>query len=717
MKKRSAPAARTIGRRREQERRGARYRFGFDIGGTFTDFVLIDTTSGRVETYKTLTTPVEPSRAVREGWRTLLERVGVSGEQVDSAIHATTLITNALIERKGAKAALITTEGFSDVLDTQREMRYDIYDLHSPPVEPLIPRTLRWEVKERLNNFGEVVEPLDETTIERAIEGLRHAGVEAVAICFLHSYKNPMHEQRVGARLAEALPELAVSLSHEVAPEVREYERMSTTVANAYVQPLAQRYVQRLERDLREGGFQRRMYLMLSSGGITVGETATKLPIRMVESGPAAGVLAAIFYGEQLKVRDLVAFDMGGTTAKMCLVKGGQPARAHAFEIARVHRFKRGSGLPVRVPAIELIEIGAGGGSIAWVDEMGLLKVGPQSSGADPGPACYGLGGTEPTVTDADLLLGYLNPDYFLGGRMRLDIAGAERAMNSLADRLGLTRTEAAKGVYQIVNENMISATRVHVAERGEDPRRLMLLAFGGAGPVHAYAIARALKMRGYICPAGAGVTSALGLLTAPAAFDFAQTHVTPLRQHTLADLDAVFAKLETQGRERLTEAGVAATEMRFERSVDIRHRGQGHEIVLELPWPILAKVDLDKDLRPHFYKRYEALYGHAHRHLELEVMTCRLRATGPRPVVVLPRAERGAHGAAIVVKGRRRAYLSDNGGFTDVPVYDRVALPSGARIVGPAIVEEKDSTAVIGPDAVARVDAYRNLVVTFADG
>jgi N-methylhydantoinase A len=695
---------------------GGRYRFGFDIGGTFTDFVLLDTVSGRVETYKTLTTPTDPSVAVREGWRVLLDRVGATAEQIDGATHATTLITNALIERKGAKTALVTTEGFRDVLDTQREMRYDIYDLHAPPVEPLVPRPLRWEVRERLNSFGEVVVPLDEATIDAAIDGLRRAGVEAVAVCFLHAYKNPEHERRVGQRLAQALGDVSISLSHEVAPEIREYERMSTVVANAYVQPLTSRYVRRLEEDLRADGFHRRLYLMLSSGGITTGEIAARLPIRLVESGPAAGVLAAIFYGDQLGVRNLVAFDMGGTTAKMCLVKDGQPARAQTFEIARIHRFKRGSGLPVRVPAIELIEIGAGGGSIAWVDEMGLLKVGPQSSGAEPGPACYGLGGTEPTVTDADLLLGYLNPDYFLGGRMRLDVEAAERAVGRLADRLGMSLTEAAWGIFQVVNENMISATRVHVAERGDDPRRLMLLAFGGAGPVHAYAIARALKMPGYICPAGAGVTSALGLLTAPVAFDFAQTYVVRLSQASLADLDRVFASLEAQGRERLAEAGVSPEAMRFERAVDIRHRGQGHEIVLDLPWPRLADIDLDRDLRPYFYQRYEVLYGHAHRHLEVEVMTCRLRATGPRPKVVLPQAAQRFNRSGLTTKARRRAYLQENGGFVEVPVYDRDTLPAGAEIKGPAIVEEKDSTTVVGAAAVARVDHHLNLVVRFTD-
>lgn len=695
----------------------ARLRFGFDIGGTFTDFVLIDATTGRIETYKTLTTADDPSRAVEEGWLALLERVGAAGADVETAIHATTLITNALIERKGARTALVTTEGFGDVLDTQREMRYDIYDLHAPPVQPLVPREMRWEIRERLNSFGEIIGPLDDGSLNNAIAAIRDRGVEAVAVCYLHAYKNPIHEQRTGARLSEVLPQIAISLSHEVAPEIREYERMSTTVANAYVQPLTAGYVARLARDLTAGGFKRPLYLMLSSGGITTAETAARFPIRMLESGPAAGVLAAVFYGAHLRIGDLVAFDMGGTTAKMCLVKNGQPAQAHTFEIARVHRFKRGSGLPVRVPSIEMIEIGAGGGSIAWIDEMRLLKVGPESSGANPGPACYGLGGTKPTVTDADLLLGYLNPEYFLGGRMRLDRGAAERAVAQIAEPLGLSLVEAAWGIYQIVNENMISATRVHVAERGEDPRRLTLLAFGGAGPVHAYAIASALKMNGYICPAGAGVTSALGLLTAPAAFDFARTFVARLTQEGLADLDAVFAELEAQGRARLREAGVPVSRMTFERRADMRHRGQGHEIVVDLPWPRLATIDLDRTLRPHFYTRYEVLYGHAHRHLELEVMTCRVRATGPTPTVDLPKAKGRGQASRVIAKGRRRVYVSDLGGFREVPIYDREHLPVGAHISGPAVVEEKDSTAVIGPGAVARVDAFLNLVVTFAGG
>jgi N-methylhydantoinase A len=420
--------------------------------------------------------------------------------------------------------------------------------------------------------------------------------------------------------------------------------------------------------------------------------------VRLIESGPAAGVLAATFYGQILDEPNLVSFDMGGTTAKMCVITNHEPAMADTFEVARVHRFKRGSGLPVRVPTIELIEIGAGGGSIAHIGDLGLLKVGSESSGADPGPACYGQGGTQPTVTDADLLLGYLNPDYFLGGRMSLDRAAAEEAVRTgVAEPLGLSTIEAAHGIYQVVNENMISATRVHVAERGVDPRTLKLIAFGGAGPVHAHEIARALKMQGYICPASAGVTSALGFLTAPTAFEFARTFMAKIRPDTFAGMDAVFAELEEEGRATLIEAGVPEDQITFTRRADLRHQGQGHEIVVTLPYTQLAEIDLDQDLRPLFYSRYEEIYGYAHRHLGLEIATCRLTATD----------------AAQACKGTRPAYFAERGGFVETPVYDRYLLSAGMVFDGPAIVEERDSTAVIGPGARVTVDRFANLVAT----
>ncbi len=704
----------------------SRYRFGFDIGGTFTDFVLIDSETGHTESFKTLTTPDDPSRAVLEGWGALMDRSGASGGDVDTAIHGTTLITNALIERKGSVTALVTTRGFSDVLDTQREMRYDIYDLHAGPVEHLVPRFLRFEADERMDTFGHVHEPFDPASLEPMLDLLREADVVddigAVAVCFLNSFTNAEHEEAARDWLAEHLPRAAVSLSSEVAPEIREYERMSTTVCNAYVQPLTDRYLRQLRHDLEQHGYRHDLYLMLSSGGVTTLDTAASFPVRLVESGPAAGALAAVFYGELTGNPDIVSFDMGGTTAKMCLIRDGRPSMADTFEIARVHRFKRGSGLPVRIPTIELIEIGAGGGSIARVDGLGLLKVGPESAGADPGPACYGLGGTEATVTDADAVLGYLNPDYFLGGRMELDLDAARAAIEAhVAAPLGMTVSEGAWGVHRVVNEAMISATRVHIAEQGADPRRLKLIAFGGAGPVHADAIARALKMEGYICPASAGVASALGFLTAPASFEFARTHIARISADAMADVEAVYGALEAEGRATLADASVASDAMRFVRQADLRHAGQGHEIVVELP-----DLDLGADgvgdevvsaLRERFFETYEGIYGHAHRHLDLEITTCRLTASGPKPSVRLEEL-RGGGATDDAIKGHRDAYFPDanggDGGYVRTPLYDRTRLAPGATFEGPAIVEEVDSTAVIGPGTTVTIDAHANLVAHF---
>ncbi len=674
---------------------------------------MIDSDSGAISTHKTLTTSLDPTLAVLQGWQELVPAEHAS--HVESAIHGTTLFTNALIERKGARTAFLTTRGFRDVLEMGKEMRYDIYDLLLVLPEPLVMRSLRLEVEERLNGQGEIITPINTSELDAIGNTLEEEKVEAVAICFLHAFTNPVHEQMAGKRLAQRLPQLQISLSHEVAPEIREYERMSTTVCNAYVQPLAETYLRQLKERLQEVGFKQELFLMLSSGGVSTLDTAIRFPIRLVESGPAAGALAAVFYGELLHQPDLVSFDMGGTTAKMCLIKNGQPAMSDDFEIARVHRFKRGSGLPIRVPTIELIEIGAGGGSIARMDELGLLKVGPDSAGADPGPACYGLGGDQPTVTDADLLLGHLNPDFFLGGRMTLDRAAAEAAISRLATEMNLSLVDTAHGIFQVVNENMISATRVHVAERGADTRRLQLMAIGGAGPVHAYEIARALKMQGFICPASAGVTSALGFLTAPSAFEFARTYIARLESSALSDLDCIYAELVEEGRQVLQTAGVADTDMVFTRKADLRHVGQGHEIVVSLPWDHLSEVSLDKDLRPHFFARYEEIYGHAHTHLDLEITTCRLNAAGPKPNVTLPEVAPNPDPAK-ALKGSRPVYFTEAQAYVETPIYDRYALGRDCTLQGPAIVEERESTAVIGPRGLATIDRYANLIVSMSE-
>ena len=692
---------------------GSHYRLGFDIGGTFTDFMLVDERTGAVASHKVLTSSDDPSRAVMTGLAELLAQIEAEASELGLAIHGTTLITNALIERKGATTALVTTAGFRDVLEMGREMRYDIYDLRMLKPEPLAPRRLRFEVTERLDRNGNVLTPLDEQSVQAVVEQVRASGAESVGICFLHSFRNAAHEQAVGAAFAERLPGVRVSLSSSVAPEIREYERMNTTVANAYVQPLFDTYVTQIAQGLADAGSGGALFLMLSSGGITSVDTAVANPIRLVESGPAAGALVSAFYGERMGRRNLISFDMGGTTAKICLIKDGRAAMASAFEIARVHRFKKGSGLPVRVPSIELVEIGAGGGSIARIDELGLLKVGPESAGSSPGPACYGFGGEQPTVTDANLLLGYLNPGFFLGGRMDLDVAAAERAVERLGEQVGLDRTAAAFGIFQVVNESMISATRVHVAERGEDPRRYMLVAFGGAGPVHAHAIAKALKAPGFICPPSAGVASALGFLTAPIAFDFARSFITRLDRADLAELDRLFTAMEQEAVAILTTADVPLDDIQIVRSADLRHVGQGHEITVELP----AGTDLDAAaIAEAFYTEYERLFGHAHREVAVEVLTCRLRASGPTPTIELETPPANPASVDRARRGVRPAYFAEGGGFVETDIYARVDLAPGATLTGPAIIEEVDCTIVVPPGMTATVDSDRNLIVTFAE-
>ena len=689
-----------------------RYRLGFDIGGTFTDFVLIDETTGEALLDKCLTTPADPARAVIEGLEGLLAKADLAGADIDIAIHATTLITNALIERKGARTALLTTEGFRDVLEMGTEVRYDIYDLFLEKPEPLVARNWRFEVRERLDKDGKVMIPLDEAGLRDAARQMKAAGIESVAVAFLHAFRNSAHEEQARSGLEAELPDVTISLSSTVAPEIREYERMSTTVANAYTQPLTRHYIDTLERGLTDLGYRRRLFLMISSGGIATAQTATELPIRMIESGPAAGVLAAIYYGRAAGLDSLISFDMGGTTAKIGLVKDHLAAKTNMIEVGRVKRFKKGSGLPVKVPVIELIEIGAGGGSIAHVDNLGLLKVGPQSAGADPGPACYGQGGEEPTVTDANVLLGYLDPDYFLGGSMKLDVAAARSAVETkLATPLNLSPTEAARGIFEVVNQNMLSAMKVHIAERGEDPRKFYLFAFGGAGPGHAYDLARALQMKGVVVPPGAGATSAMGLVTAAVSFDYARSYVTRLDRVAWSDLHTVFEAMAADGLAVLEDAGIDRNSAGVDviHSMDLRHKGQGHELTIPLPMAVYAEGRVER-IAEVFYERYRAKYGHAHSQLPVELITCRTTVGAPAPSVPQQQLLADARAGASPEKGRRAVYFHEQGGFVDTPVYDRYLLAAGTSFQGPAIIEERECTIVAGPAARVRVDEHGNL-------
>ncbi|MBI3456411.1 MAG: hydantoinase/oxoprolinase family protein [Candidatus Rokubacteria bacterium] len=688
-----------------------RYRLGIDIGGTFTDLALLDA-RGRVRFGKVLTTPEDPLRGLLEGLRAVLAEAGVPPRDVAHVVHGTTLITNAVIERKGARTALLTTAGFEDVLEIGREQRYDLYDLEMRMPEPLVRRRWRLGVAERTDQAGTVREPLDETSLAQAIAVMREAGIEAVAICFLHAYRNPANERRAAEGVRRVLPGVTVTSSSEVLPEMREYERASTTVLNAYVQPLTRRYMGRLKEGLaRAGATRAAVHTMTSTGHLTTTDEAERVPVRLIESGPAGGCLAAVFHSRHVRVPDLVAFDMGGTTAKACLIHRGQPFMTQELEVARVHLGKKGSGLPLRVPAMDLIEIGAGGGSIAAVDALGLLRVGPRSAGAEPGPACYARGGKEPTVTDADLLLGYLAPDRFLGGAMRLDVEAARRAVQDhVADPLGLPLIEAAAGIHRIVNENMANAARVHILEKGQDPRRYPLFAFGGAGPVHAHGVARLLGTSRIIVPRGAGVTAALGFLAAPIATDQLRTYLTPLDRADWARIGTLLGEMEAEVIATLRAAGVPARQITVERAADMRYAGQGFEVTAPLPAGRLDASRAEAVARA-FLRTYRERYGQAARDQPLEVVSWRVRAHSPLPPVTIEPTPRGVDPR--VARTGRRPVCFDGTRFVETPVYDRAALGAGVSLRGPAILEERESTLVVPRGARLAIDRSGNVVVT----
>ncbi len=673
-----------------------RIRIGIDVGGTFTDFVLVDEFTDQIHTGKLLTTPGDPSDAILAGTERLLREAAIDIGRLHSVIHGTTLVTNTLIERKGAKVGLITTKGFRDTLEMGREIRYDLYDLMFERPEPIVPRQLRREVDERLDPAGRVLRPLQPDDVRTVARSLKAAGVEAIAVSLMHAYRNDVHERLAQEIVAAELPGLPITLSSAVAPEIREYERTNTACVNAYVQPLMQRYLARLDERLRALGLQGTLYVMLSGGGISTLRAAEAFPVRLIESGPAAGAMAASYYGMLTKSDHLISFDMGGTTAKMCLVDDGRPEHAHEFEAARVRRFRKGSGLPLKVPVVDLIEIGAGGGSLARIDAMGLLKVGPESAGAEPGPVCYGRGGTQPTVTDADLLLGYLSPDYFLGGEM-------------IARPLGLDVTAAAAGIHSIVNENMAAATRMYIAEKGRDPRRYAMIAFGGAGPVHAYGVAKLLKLKRVISPLGAGVTSALGFLVAAPAIDYVRSYVSRLDNLDWAHLNRLFDDMARDARALLLEAGADAARIEVRRQADMRHVGQGFEIAVPVPDGRLDPGSLDV-MKALFLDTYQQLFDRRLPEVPIEALTWRLNATGPVPNVQLNFAGQRTR-ATDPVKGTRPVWFADTG-FAPCRVYDRYALAAGMKFAGPAVIEERESTTVAGPDARITVDQYLNLII-----
>jgi N-methylhydantoinase A len=679
-------------------------RIAVDIGGTFTDATLIDEGTGRVAIAKTLTTPADPSEGFMHAVDRALAEAGVDAPQVGFVVHATTVATNAIIEGKVARSGFVTTEGFRDLLEIARQVRPSLYDTQFEKPKPLVPRDRAVGVRERLGPAGEVIVPLDEGSAREAAALLKREGVESVAVCLLHSYVNGDHERRIGAILAEELPGVPISLSAEVAPEFREYLRASTTVINAVIRPVVERYLEQIERRLVEAGIEAKLLVMQSSGGVFSSEAAAQRPVFMVESGPAAGVIAAAYLGSTIDRPDILSFDMGGTTAKVGLIQGGRPSVTKDYQVGGHASAGIGglslAGYPVRTPVVDLVEIGAGGGSIAWVDSGGLLRVGPQSAGADPGPVCYRAGGVEPTVTDANVVLGRLNPDYFLGGEIELDVESARRAIGErCAKPLGLGIVEAANGIVEIANAAMVNALHLISVQRGYDPRDFLLVGFGGAGPVHANALARDAEIPTVLIPPSPGIFSATGLLTTDLKRDAAQTVVQRLDSLDPAEAESVFAALEAAGAEEMRREGVAEDAIEFERRLDLRYVGQSYELT----------VPAGGDLAQRFHAEHDRVYGFSAESEPIECVSLRLTTIG-RIAKPPPRAL--ARGGAPEAKARREVYFAEAGGYVECPIYDRYALGAGAHLAGPAVVEEFDSTTVVHPGYGLLVDGHGNLLI-----
>ncbi len=691
-----------------------RYAISVDVGGTFTDFVLFDMDAGATAAFhKVLTDAQRPARAVIVGWREVLDTVGARPDQIHYAVHSTTIVTNAIVARTGAKTGLLTTQGFRDVLEIGIEQLYDIYDLFAPYPPPVVPRELRREVVERVTRDGDVLEALDEGSVRTQIGDLVGRGVQSIAVSLIHAYRNPNHERRIAEIVAELAPDVSVSLSSRVAPVMGEYERTSTVAADAYVKPLLRNYLQDLLGELRQLGYERPLYLMLSSGGITTAEAAMEFPIRLLESGPAAGAFAAGYFGTLAGHDHVLSFDMGGTTAKACLIERGKPAVAGLLEADRVHRFKPGSGLPIMAPTVNLIEIGAGGGSIAHLNELGLLSVGPQSAEADPGPASYGRGGELPTVTDGNTLLGYLDPGYFLGGRMALKPELATSAIERhIASKLDLGPTDAARGIHVTVNENMAQAARTHLIERNRDPRDVVMVAFGGAGPAHAIEVARLLGIRMVIAPFGAGVASAIGALTAPMALPLVRSYMTTLAGADWSHVERLYNDMREEASAAFS--GVPGAEApQYGSALDMRFAGQYHELRVELPDTIPTKGRVG-DIVGAFQKRYTEVYGRVPTGLGVEVLNWHLEAESSQIVFHLSKVGAREGDAAEARKKEREIYFgAPEAGYRTCPVYDRYKLFPGATLSGPCVIEEREATVVVPPDCTVGVDGYRNLVIT----
>ena len=685
---------------------------GVDVGGTFTDFAL--TSHERDLTRKLLTTPDDPSVAMFEGLEQILADAGVGWDEVDRIVHGTTLVSNTLIQRRGARTGLLTTAGFRDLLEIGRGFRYDNYDLQLEFPDPLVPRHLRLEVRERLAGDGTVITRLDEGEVAEAAARFSAAGIESLAICFLHAYRDGIHEQRARDIVREVAPDLPISVSSEVVPEIGEFERLVTTVADAYVRPVMDRYLERLEVGLRERGFRGHLFVMRSDRGLTTVENARRFPIHHLESGPAAGATAAGSLAESLGFSRVIAFDMGGTTAKAAFVDDGRPAETYGYEVARVHLFKAGSGLFLRSPAVEQVEVGAGGGSIAHRNALGALAVGPESAGSMPGPAAYARGGEAPTVTDANLLLGFLDPVTFANGVIPLDTCRATAAIGGLAAEFGIDPDDLARGIRNLADESMAHAFNTHCAEKGIDPRGRVLISFGGGGPLHADAIARRMGVRTIVVPPAASVFSAVGLLLAPLTFVHSRTHRLPLAGITAVHVEEVVGPLRERVRRQLLESGVPGDEIRVELSAEMRYSGQRHLVTVKLGDLPDDDAALAASLRRWFLEEYKSQYGHPGLAQPIEVVTWRVRCSSTPSV----RPWRAAVGTTASDPALPPRTVRINGsGPNPARTVRRSSLVPGEVVDGPALIDEGDAVTYVGPDARAVVHELGSLVITLGGG
>jgi N-methylhydantoinase A len=685
-------------------------RLAVDIGGTFTDLALEQ--GGRRTTTKVLTTPAAPEHGVMEGFRAITKAASVAPGDIELIIHGTTLATNSVIERKGARTALITTEGFRDVIAMGNESRYDQYDLNIVLPEPLVPRYLRLPIPERLDNTGAILRPLDEDAVRALVPVLQREQVESIAVGLLHAFVNPVHERRIAAILQDALPDVPVSLSSEVSPEMREWERFSTTVANAYVQPMMARYLRRLEADLHASGTPAPLFLMMSGGGLTTIETACRFPIRLVESGPAGGAIFSAHIARECGLETVLSFDMGGTTAKICLIDKFKPQTARTFEVARVGRFRKGSGLPLRIPVIEMVEIGAGGGSLAHVDNMGRIGVGPESAGADPGPACYGRGGTHPAVTDANLSLGRYDPTRFAGGSMKLDIAAAHDAL--LADvgaRLGLTAELAALGVVEMVDENMANAARVHAIESGKTYEGRTLIAFGGGGPVHACRVAEKVGITRVLVPSGAGVGSAIGFLRAPVGYEVVRSLYQRFSTFDVAAVNDLLDDMRLEAEAAVAKGSFGAPTIET-RTAYMRYVGQGHEIPVPIPNHVLGVEDVAL-IRSRYDEEYARFFDRPVPGSDVEIMSYAVVVTTVTEDVPLPAPGESLFTTDAVPVRTQPVRDTTTGSVSEWAIYDRAALVPEAVITGPAIVAEDETSTLIGPGWTAIVNRLGYIELT----